>query len=126
MNYRRVCPRDLFNESKLLKCLGQLSLIILDGCSPNGTECPKSLRCRTSGKPFQIVQREEDGGLMVVSGVRFYAKRHQLVLYSAYNSKSNYPLYCDGPDGDTVTVLNGNGSLTQEFVELVNSLEEQR
>lgn len=24
MSYNRVCPRDLFNESKLLKCLGKL------------------------------------------------------------------------------------------------------
>ena len=31
MTYRRVLPRDLFNEAKLLKCLGQLALIIHDG-----------------------------------------------------------------------------------------------
>lgn len=30
-SYRRVLPRDLFNEAKLLKCLGQLSLMIHDG-----------------------------------------------------------------------------------------------
>lgn len=32
--YQRVIPRDLFNEAKLLKCLGRLSLFIHDGKSP--------------------------------------------------------------------------------------------
>ena len=28
--YKRVLPRDLFNEAKLLKCLGRLCLLIED------------------------------------------------------------------------------------------------
>lgn len=32
--YQRVLPRDLFNEAKLLKCLGQLSLLVYEGRLP--------------------------------------------------------------------------------------------
>ena len=36
MSYTRETPRDLFNESKLLKCLGQLSLIIHNTVDSDG------------------------------------------------------------------------------------------
>jgi hypothetical protein len=34
IEYNRVIPRDLFNESKLLKCFGQLALLMHDGVIP--------------------------------------------------------------------------------------------
>lgn len=50
MNYIRVIPRDFFNESKLLKCMGQLSLKILDCQLPKGIE----MYIEGDGQPFQI------------------------------------------------------------------------
>ena len=34
MSYQLVLPRDLFNQSKLLKCIGRISLYILDNMTP--------------------------------------------------------------------------------------------
>ena len=30
MSYSRVAPRDLFNEANFMKCIGQITLLILD------------------------------------------------------------------------------------------------
>lgn len=120
--YTRVVPRDLFNESKLLKCLGQLALIILDGCDSSNRACPKGLRYRISGRRFRIEQREEDGHLVVVSGIRFLVGDRHLSLYSHYNSKDAYPLRCETNDGDAVPVLAENGTLSDEFIWFVDKL----
>lgn len=117
--YHRVIPRDLFNESKLLKCLGQLSLIVHDGLDNNRTKCPGGLTADNSGDAFDISQREHDGGL-VAAGVTFFANGFPLTLFSQYNSKSPYPLWCETP-GEDIAVFNDDGNLTQEFCEHVET-----
>lgn len=110
--YQRVVPRDLFNESKLLKCLGQLALLAHDGLV--------KLTVENSGDEFRINQRSHDGGLYVCDGIQF--KRGQLVLdlFSLYNSKEPYPLMCETEDGE-VCVFNDDGSLTDEFSEYIST-----
>lgn len=118
--YRRVVPRDLFNESKLLKCLGQLALLIHDGRDRNGRQTPSGLAVEHDGEEFRIDQREEDGGLCVV-GLEFKAGSNVLDLYSAYNSKDPYPLLCRTEDHEFI-VFNDDGTLTDEFCEYVADL----
>ena len=36
--YRRKIPRDFFNEAKLLKCMGLLSVKVLDNKIPEGID----------------------------------------------------------------------------------------
>jgi|CXWL01.1.fsa_nt_gi hypothetical protein len=105
--YQRIIPRDLFNEAKLLKCLGQLALIIHDA-APNGIEV------YGTGE-FRIDQRRGCGGLYVCSGINFRVKSLVLDLYTAYNSKEEYPLLCDTGNGE-IAVFNGDGTLTEEFL----------
>lgn len=116
MSYYRVLPRDLFNESKLLKCVGQLSLLIHEGVAP---DC---LRCVHAGQSFVIEQRQSDGGLYLLHGPSFRVRSSVLELYSIYNSQSPYPLLCDLGD-DVVRVFDDDGNLTSEFVKYLSLLD---
>lgn len=120
--YRRVIPRDLFNEAKLLKCLGQLSLAIHDEIDVGKRAVPHCLKVRgDDGKPFKIDQRESDGGLFC-SSLIFVAGSMPLILYSSYNSKSPYPLNCESLDYGVFDVFNDDGSLTSEFARYVEKV----
>ena len=114
--YQRVIPRDLFNESKLLKCLGQLALMIHEGVAP------RCLRSVNSGREFRIDQRLACGGLYVASGLNFRVGANVLELYTTYNSKESYPLLCNAND-EEIEVFHPHGTLTIEFVEYVESLK---
>lgn len=61
--YQRVLPRDLFNESKLLKCIGQLVLLIHDGNCPNGLAFTHH---DEDDEPF-IIRLMEDGHLTITN-----------------------------------------------------------
>lgn len=60
-NYQRVIPRDLFNESKLLKCIGRLILKIHDN-----DNLPAPMTFEHDGSPFKIVQ-QECGSLTIIN-----------------------------------------------------------
>ena len=108
--YERVVPRDLFNESKLLKCLGRLALLIHKGLEP----IPDGLSFENSGGAFKIDQNL-CGSLYVVSGIVF--KCHGVVLdfHSAYNNQSNYPLFLVAEDEGEIEVFDDSGEFTEEF-----------
>lgn len=113
MSYRKVAPRDFFNEAKLLKCLGRLTLLILDG------KAPSQLRYDESGD-WNISRAYPTGDLYVV-GVNIYANNSRLNLYSRYNSKENYTLECLTEDFNVIEVFNDDGSLSDEFCEHIKS-----
>jgi hypothetical protein len=84
-------PRDLFNEAKLLKCLGRLTLLIHDGLAG-----PLRVRHRAPSRGFKIARYDGDGGLYVVN-LAFYAKRgprrrEPVHVKSVLNSRAAYPL----------------------------------
>ncbi len=94
MMYQRVIPRDLFNESKLLKCLGQLALLIHEG------RAPAVLTAEHEGDEFRIDQRPGCAGLYVASGLRFKVRSLVLELYTTYNCKEPFPLLLGTEDGE--------------------------
>lgn len=112
--YRRVIPRDLFNDAKLLKCLGQLALIIFNG-KDEANSCPPTLEIDHDGQPFNIVQDPEDGGLRC-DNVTVTINGRPIKMTTNYNSRDNWPLYAD----DTVPVFSeiGYGRLSKEFLEI--------
>ena len=63
-NYTRVLPGDLFNEAKLLKCIGRLVLLIEDRESITG------LTFQFDDAPFNIVQDPSDGSI-AIHNIRF-------------------------------------------------------
>ena len=112
MNYTRVIPRDFFNEAKLLKCLGQLSLKVLDGKTPTGLD----IAFDDSGEAFSIVQDDSDGSIYVAN-YPITINDYQVWFKTPLNSKDAYPLFCEW-EYENYTVFNDKGEFTEEFINL--------
>lgn len=85
----RVLPRDAFNDASLLKCIGQLTLLIEDG--------KIDLSFEYDGEPFDIVQDDSDGSTSV-RNIQFFTVDGMPVRHARpMNSRSPWPLmlYCD-------------------------------
>lgn len=114
MSYTRVIPRDFFNEAKLLKCMGQLSLKILDGLLPEGIK----IEIDENGEPFEISQTSD--GRLFISNYDATINDTYVSLSTTYNSKEPFPLVCFHDDVETV-VFDDNGEFTPEFIERFKS-----
>lgn len=106
--YFRVIPRDLFNEAKLLKCLGQL---VIESERINGR-----LVIHHDGDPFNVIQDEGTGDLYCAN-VCVWLDGRQIRLVTSYNSKENYPMWADVND-DYYQVFNPDGTLHPDFIKL--------
>lgn len=84
MSYARVLPRDAFNEAKLLKCIGKLTLLIENCVAP-------SWAYEYDGEPFDIRQDPSDGSIYV-SNVRFTFKGEPVTVSTPLNSRADWPL----------------------------------
>jgi len=104
MGYNRVIPRDLFNEAKLLKCLGQFAI-------------------ESEGVPeISITLIDEDGGFLIEqddsSGNLFCSSLEILIggcavaVECVYNSKDPYPLLFSETQE---RVFDEDGSFSQVF-----------
>lgn len=115
MQYERVIPRDFFNEAKLLKCLGHLSVKIHDKLLPKGLD----IKIKETGEPFEV-RLHEDGTLEVVN-YPVKVNNYKVRLVSRYNSKSSYPLMCvyeNRRDYIEEDVFTEDGEFTQEFLDM--------
>lgn len=115
MSYRRVIPRDLFNEANLLKCLGRL-WICLDESHGHRAELIGPVGLQS----FHVMQSDDDGSIyaenvqLLVAG--YFAGR----LYQPLNSREDWPLWLADPDdGDDVSVFDDQGNLSAEFWEVI-------
>ncbi len=122
MSYQRVIPRDLFNESKLLKCLGQLSLVIHDG-----VKVPAGLVLHHEDSEhagFDVWQSEDDGALSV-SNIECTCFGRVITLRCKYNSKDAYPLWFTLDENEGL-VFGEDGKLTEDFRALCEACTEGR
>lgn len=122
MNYKRVIPRDFFNEAKLLKCMGLLSLKILDRLLPDGVDITIEDQ---KGSYFDIAQNDYDGSIYVKN----YPARingHPVKFKTTLNSKNPYPFLVEIKAGEDslyeVPVFDDNGNFTDEFAAIKNDL----
>lgn len=124
MSYTRVIPRDLFNEAKLLKCLGQFALIAHDGVDSARTAFPRCITIQHDGEPFEIEQ-DQDSGELYCSTFRVVVGTHEqeLRLVSGYNNRSVFPLMASFDDSDQVPVFNDDGTLSTVFMQLAAGAE---
>lgn len=114
--YTRVLPRDLFNEAKLLKCLGLLCLLIHDGLTP----VPMSVNDELGPQDGFCIGLMEDGYLAVANlDIFIRGERHS--FRTQYNSKENYPLYVTFDYVDYL-VFDEQGKWDQEFINFCNTL----
>jgi hypothetical protein len=87
--YNRVIPRDFFNESKLLKCLGQFELAVVD------RQCAGlDIKTELLGNDFQIDQNSSDGSLYCAN-YKASLEDESIHLSIPYNSKDAYPLLAE-------------------------------
>lgn len=109
--FTRVIPRDLFNEAKLLKSIGQLTLQIHDG------KCSLTFEFdNTTHQGFNIEQSDSDGRLEITN-LSFYMPDGDTPIYFAtqYNSKDAYPLWFTTQDEQEGRVFNEDGSFSDDF-----------
>lgn len=106
MSYLRVIPRDLFNEAKLLKCIGRLCLMIHDGDGLGVT-------FSHNDEAFDIRQDESDGSLFI-RNIHFFLDKKRIGFHTAYNSKRNYPLLFNLNDNFEF-VFDDEGNYTAEY-----------
>lgn len=115
MAYQRVIPRDLFNEAKLLKCLGQLWLD-LERLPPGVA----TLDHHYDIDPGFLIDQHGASGALYCDNVLLYARRggeaEHVALCSPYNSKAPYPLqYFDTDDQCWMDVFKDDGEFTDLF-----------
>lgn len=90
-NYKRVLPRDAFNEAKLLKCIGKLTLMIEDAMLP-------AWHYHYDGDAFNIVQDESNGSISVTN-ITFWRNKKKVHIFTGLNAKDNWPVMMR--DGDS-------------------------
>jgi len=119
--YQRVIPRDFFNEAKLLKSLGRLSLSILDNLEDVGQYLEEELE----GVSFDIEQTI-DGDIYVDNhSVYISATQEKIELFSFLNSRLDYPLYFLNDYGDAEMVFKKSGKFTKEFLKYIRSRSDE-
>lgn len=121
MTYLRVIPRDLFNEAKLLKCLG--ALVIACDTTPGLVVDWAEGR---DGERFLIEQDNNDGDLRC-RNIEVSLHGRLLDIRLPYNSRDSWPLYAYVPSRDAeASVFDGEGKLTPEFLRLVPRRRQDR
>lgn len=110
-NYRRVLPRDLFNEASLLKCFGRLWIALDDHRGHAARIVEEDVSA------FDIVQNEDSGGL-TIRNLTFTVRGTLYALERPLNSRQPWPLYVscpDDPDFEEIAVFDDGGGLSAEM-----------
>jgi hypothetical protein len=113
MGYCRVVPRDLFNEAKLLKCLGALYIE-----TEGWRELTVSNERMDDNEGFDIRQDPNTGNLFCTN-VDVILRGEPLPCFAGMNSRLAYPLIAAFSEDDEVFVFNDDGTLSKEFLALV-------
>jgi len=106
-NWTPVIPRDLFNSSKILKCVGKLLLLNHNN--------QINLEYEFDNTPFNIDFDYIWNGLYITNIIF-----NNLHFYVPYNSKEEWPLYCVYND-EEYSVFSNTGEITNEFKKLISS-----
>jgi len=113
MSYRRVIPRDLFNEANLLKCYGRIYINL------ERAELPH-VELDHDGEPFNI-QQDSSSGAIYVENVKLKVNGKALRLERPLNSREAWPLNLITEDDEEVTVFTSDGDFTVDLVEHLKS-----
>ena len=115
--YLRILPRDLFNESKLLKCMARVSLLILDHKAPDWLTMQDEIEF------FDIRQDPIDGDIYI-KNLPVYIHGDRYLFYTLMNNKSPYPLIVTHNDtGEIIEVLDDDGNFSKTFL---NSFSDEK
>lgn len=104
MGYRRVLPRDAFNEANLLKCIGFIALY-----RPN---------LITENVPyFDIVQKESDDSIHCTN-VWFKVGKRRCLIHRPINSRRPFPVYVTIKDED-IYIFDDDGLFSKDILKLL-------
>jgi len=113
-DYKRVFPRDLFNEAKLLKCLGRLGLLILDFRVPCKMVMNEPEGC--------IVIGRRNDNFLECTNIQILIKDQPFRFMIPYNSKSQYPLLVER-DNIHYPVFDEDGEFDKEFIVFTKTIK---
>lgn len=110
MSYTRVIPRDLFNEANLLKCYGQIYLL-LERMADHKAELVQE-----DDGSFQIEQDQNSGALSIENiTLRVHGKLWRLMR--PLNSRAPWPLWLEhidpAADFEPIQVFTDDGNFTE-------------
>ena len=108
MSYRRVIPRDLFNEANLLKCYGQIYLNLERVHGVNA-------ELINDGEAFAVVQDESSGSL-TLENVRLLINGEEQKLHRPLNTREPWSLYLTDPDDEEISVFGEDGSFSADML----------
>lgn len=110
--YRRVLPRDLFNEADLLKCVARLWIVLGGRGWRDGALFPDAWL------PQFLVAQDPGSGSISIANLRFEIRGRRYDLTRPLNSRQPWPLYleCDEHDFDPIGVFDEEGELSPEMV----------
>lgn len=119
-NYKRVIPRDLFNESALLRDIGKLWLCLEKLSLKNIEILPEQVDF------FDIVQDYSSGNISV-KNIDFLIDNKKYVLERPLNSRDAFPLRVKIPedeltedmDDDSYEVFTDDGKLSEDMKKLL-------
>lgn len=120
VTYRRVLPRDLFNESKLLKVAGKLVCLIEDRVITNVT-----YEHNTTFTENFIVGQDQSDGAFYLHNLKFYVRLDEgvfeLGLHVMQDKEQHWNAYtaCEAFDEPEVRVFDEDGHVTQEFLQML-------
>ena len=110
INYQRVLPRDLFNESKLLEQIGRVCLAIHDGKL-------NKLEINHDGSEFDIQLSNE--GSLYISNLEFCSEDLPVTFSTTYNSRIKNPLlFFNRWTEEDRFVFEDSGEFTKYFLDL--------
>lgn len=116
MSYVRVIPRDLFNESSLLKCYGRL-YICLENTPGHSAELREEF---APGEEFRVRQSSDDGSIYLAN-VSLYVRGRKVHLSRPLNSRDPWPMWAivpldDDGDEDEIEVFTDEGEFAPAFL----------
>lgn len=122
-NYVRVLPRDLFNESGLLKMMGRLWILLSETHGHNAEIVEEDV-------PYFDIQQDESSGAIYVANVHFRINGIERRLSRPLNSRSSWSFWMTGtnddPDFEEVAVFDENGNFTQDMRRAIGLLDEDQ
>lgn len=113
MSYIREIPRDLFNEAKLLKCMGKLCI---------EAERTRSVRVEFFGEgddPFDIQQNSADGSIFVWN-IQVSVAGFEVNVYTSLNARDEWPMWATFEDREAVKVFDDHGRFTADFLSITD------
>lgn len=119
MSYSRVIPRDLFNEANLLKCYGQLALVL-----DSHQDHDALLVDDHVDAGFQVEQNPDDGSIRLTN-LPLHIGGREVRLYRPLNSREPWPLWVEAseldPNAEDFEVFDADGKPSPAFLDLIGA-----